>query len=268
MAAFRLACHLIQFGAEAATDPEKVLREVAEAGWPGVEGLRARDADELVALAALARRFGLEVVNTGGPRQDPMAARRYDVALGNRATEVPARRRSDGGGPTPADGDSARAARSLDEPLAFCAAHRVRGFPHAHLGTMSDTVADAERLLTAAPELWLLLDTGHLLAAGGDPLAVFRSDRLRGRIAHVHLKDVHADDPASWDHRTPPFGERGRFAELGAGNAGLDAAAVPRALDEIGYDGRIAAEPDKAYPPRPPAEAAAANRRHLQTLGY
>jgi len=210
MAAFRLACHLIQFGAEAATDPEKVLREVAEAGWPGVEGLRARDADELVTLAALARRFGLEVVNTGGPRQDPMAARRYDVALGNRATEVP----------------------------------------------------------TAAPELWLLLDTGHLLAAGGDPLAVFRSDRLRGRIAHVHLKDVHADDPASWDHRTPPFGERGRFAELGAGNAGLDAAAVLRALDEIGYDGRIAAEPDKAYPPRPPAEAAAANRRHLQTLGY
>src|SRR5947209_2288912 len=142
MATFKLACHLIQFGAEAATNPEKVLREVAEAGWQAVEGLRARSADELVTLAVLARRFGLQVVNISGPREDPVAALGYNVALGNDATEVPSRRRSEWGGTSPTDEDFERAARSLDGPLAFCAAHRVRGFHHAHLGTMVETVED------------------------------------------------------------------------------------------------------------------------------
>ena len=36
MGRFRLACHLIQFGGEEKRDPDKVLREVAEAGWDGV----------------------------------------------------------------------------------------------------------------------------------------------------------------------------------------------------------------------------------------
>ena len=33
MGRFRLACHLIQFGGEQQDNPEKVLREVADAGW-------------------------------------------------------------------------------------------------------------------------------------------------------------------------------------------------------------------------------------------
>jgi sugar phosphate isomerase/epimerase len=136
MEAFRLACHLIQFGGEQDENPEKVLREVAEAGWEGAEGLRARNAEELVALATLARRFGLHVVNVGGPRDEPLAAIKYNITLGNTAAEVPALRRGDWGGTAPSDGDFARAARSLDELLAFCTKHGIHGFHHAHLGTI------------------------------------------------------------------------------------------------------------------------------------
>ncbi|GIX07003.1 MAG: hypothetical protein KatS3mg115_1406 [Candidatus Poribacteria bacterium] len=247
--AFRFACHLIQFGGEQRENPEKVFREVAEAGWEGVEGVGARSPEHLVELAALARRYGLHIVNVGAP--DPLDRVRYNATLGNDAAEVPARRRAEFGGPDPEAADFERAARSLDELLDFCEAHRIKGFHHAHLGTMIETVEDAERLLAAAPKLWLLYDTGHLLAAGSDPLEVLRSERLRNRIGHVHLKDCHADDPASWNHRTGRFGQEARFAELGAGNLGLDVAAVLEGLREVGYEGWVSVELDRPYPPRP-----------------
>ena len=268
MAKFKFACHLIQFAGEERQNPEKVLREVAEAGWEGVEALAPGSADELVQLATLARRFGLHVVNAGSRTGQPLDAIKFNITLGNDAAEVPARRRGEWGGPDPSDADFERAARSLDEALAFCVQHHVKGFHHAHLGTMIETVDDAEKLLAAAPDLWLLFDTGHMLAARSDPMRVFQSPRLRQRIGHVHLKDTNADDPATWSHRTQKFGEKARFAEFGAGNFGLDVKAVLTGLEAIGYDGWVSAELDRPYPPKPAAEAARANREYLRKLGY
>ena len=122
--------------------------------------------------------------------------------------------------------------------------------------------------MSIVPELWLLFDTGHLLAAGSNPMQVFEEPVLRDRIGHVHLKDFHADAPQSWDHRTHKFGEQGRFAELGAGNAGLDIGAILSSLVEVGYDGWVSTELDRPYPLRPPAEAARVNREYLGNLGY
>ena len=169
-----------------------------------------------------------------------------------------------GGGDDPSDEDVENAARSLDEVLAYCKAHNVKGFHHAHMRTLIETVEDAERLMTAAPDLWLLYDTGHMLAAGAagsDPMQVFERDMLRNRIGHVHLKDVHANDPASWNHRTGQFNEEARFAELGAGNMGFDARAALEKLEEVGYDGWVSVELDRPYPPKPPAEAAKSKPR-------
>lgn len=267
MSKFRLACHLIQFAGEQQENPEKVLREVAEAGWDGAEGLSVDSADELVEMATLARRFGLHLVNVGSS-SSAIDRVKYNITLGNDAAEVPSLRRGDWGGDTPSDEDVERAARSLDEVLAFCEEYGMKGFHHAHLGTRIETVDDAERLLAAAPNLWLLFDTGHLLAAGSDPMRVFDSERLRGRIGHVHLKDCHADDLATWNHRTQRFGEKARFAELGAGNMGLDVKAVLKGLEEVGYAGWVSVELDRPYPPRPAAEAAKVNREYLRRLGY
>ena len=265
MGKFRLACHLIQFGGEQRDNPEKVLREVADAGWDGVEGLGIESSEQLVEMATLARSLGLHIVNTGGAGLDRV---RFNIALGNDAAEVPSLRRSEWGGPDPSDADFENAARTLDDLLAFCDAHHIKGFHHAHLGTMLETVDDAERLLAVAPSLWLLFDTGHMLAAGSDPMQVFESERLRNRIGHVHLKDCHADDPETWDYRTQRFGEQARFAELGAGNLGLDVKAALEALEAVGYDGWVSVELDRPYPPRPPAEAAMVNREYLRSLGY
>ena len=168
----------------------------------------------------------------------------------------------------PGSEDWQRAMDSLAPVIAFATAHGVKPFHHAHLRSMIETVQDAERFLALAPDLWLLLDTGHLLAAGSNPMDVFTSPSLRGRIGHVHLKDFHADDPATWDHRTQRFGERARFAELGAGNTGLDVKAVMNRLEQVGYNGWVSVELDRPYPLKPTAEAAKANREYLRRLGY
>ncbi len=265
MSNLRFACHLIQFGGEQQENPEKVLREVADAGWEGVESVPISSSESLVEMATLARSLGLHIVNAGG---DGFNRVKHNITLGNYAVEVPALRRGDWGGADPTDEDFEKAARTLDEILDYCVTHNIKGFHHAHLWTMIETVEDAIRLLSVAPNLWLLYDTGHLLAAGSDPMDVFENELLRNRIGHVHLKDCHADDPTTWNHKTQRFGEKARFAELGAGNLGLDVKAVLKELEAIGYDGWVSNELDRPYPDRPPAEAAKVNREYLRSLGY
>jgi inosose dehydratase len=62
---------------------------------------------------------------------------------------------------------------------------------HHHMGTVIETEAEIDALMAATgPSVGLLLDTGHLTYAGGDPLAVAK--RHGKRIAHVHCKDIRA----------------------------------------------------------------------------
>src|SRR5690606_5537709 len=60
---------------------------------------------------------------------------------------------------------------------------------HHHMGTVVQSERDVDRLMANTGEaVGLLLDTGHLTYAGGDPAAVAR--RYANRIVHVHCKDV------------------------------------------------------------------------------
>jgi inosose dehydratase len=60
---------------------------------------------------------------------------------------------------------------------------------HHHMGTVIESEADIDRLMTVTGDkVGLLLDTGHAAYAGADPAAVIR--RYADRIKHVHCKDV------------------------------------------------------------------------------
>lgn len=261
---FRIACHLIPWGPRRDAETAAVLREIAEAGYEGVEGLRAAEPERMLELCALARACGLQPVNVGAG--DAEARIRWNAVVGNAASEVPSQRRAARGAPLD-DGALAAAAAALEGPLAECRRLGLRGFHHAHMGTYIETVEDAERLLARVPALWLLWDTGHILASGSDPLRVFQSD-LQYRIGHVHLKDFHANDPRGWDHRSGRFNQEARFAELGQGNVGFDTAAALAGLEGAGYQGWVSVELDRPYPERSPAEGAARNRAYLRSLGY
>lgn len=60
---------------------------------------------------------------------------------------------------------------------------------HHHMGTVIETEAELDRFMKMTGDsVKLLLDTGHLTFAGGDPLKA--AQRYAARIAHVHTKDV------------------------------------------------------------------------------
>ncbi len=139
---------------------------------------------------------------------------------------------------------------------------RARGFEptfHHHMGTRVQTPAEIERLLEGT-DVALLLDSGHLTAAGGD--AVQAAREWRDRVAHVHVKDVRLavlETAPTWDEAW----RGGAFCELGTGDVDLEG--FFRQLD--GYSGWIVVEQD--WVPAPgddPAtqiEAQARNRRWL-----
>jgi len=82
----------------------------------------------------------------------------------------------------------ARLVAGMKHLCTVAAAEEMRVVYHHHMGTVIQTETELERLLADVPELWLLLDPGHLAFAGIDPVAV--AQRHAARIAHVHLKSV------------------------------------------------------------------------------
>ena len=260
---FRIACHLITWRGEQHENPKKVLRTVAAAGYDGVEGVKPESPDHLVELACMAAQLGLKLVNVGA--QTPEDRIRYNAALGNEAAEVQSVRRADFGGQSPTEDDYKRAAESIRSLCDLASSLRVKPFHHAHLNTMIETPRDAEMMLKHAPNLYLLFDTGHMLAVNSDPMDAIKT--CGGRIGHVHLKDTTAKDPAAWDRWTHKFNEDAWFEELGQGNLGFDTAAVLRGLEDAGYDGWISVEQDRPTA-HDPYETAKVNREYLRSLGY
>lgn len=145
---------------------------------------------------------------------------------------------------------------------------RARGFEpafHSHAGTHVEAPWEIERLLEVT-DVPLVLDTGHLLLGGGDPVEGLRD--WRDRVTHVHAKDVRldvlrgvvadgADMPEAW--------RRGVFCELGTGDVDLEAFFAE--LTASDYSGWLVVEQDWVPGPEDEvaeqAEAQARNRRWL-----
>lgn len=259
---FRIALHLITWRGEQHEDPEKCFRVAAECGYDGVEGVKADGADELIELAALAAKWGLRLVNVNADSRNERVL--YNCALGNEAAEIGSLRKADYGGRQMGPEHVKRAAEDLSELIDLAMSLGLAPFHHAHRGTIIETEEDVDAILGAAPGLQLLLDTGHLLCCGADPLAVLR--KHTGRIGHVHLKDFWARDLETWSNRESTWAEDGDFEELGKGNFGFDIAQLMHELDRSGYSGWVSIEQDRSR--RDPAITAKANRDFLRSLGY
>jgi inosose dehydratase len=141
---------------------------------------------------------------------------------------------------------------------------RSRGFEptfHPHMGTRVENPSEIDELLERT-DVGLLLDTGHLVAGGGNPVHALRD--WRARINHVHVKDVRLDvlrGAADWGEAW----RSGVFCELGAGDVDLEGFCSELATSR--YGGWLVVEQD--WVPRPGDDATAAtvaqarNRRWL-----
>jgi inosose dehydratase len=95
-------------------------------------------------------------------------------------------------------------------------AFRMRVVVHHHAGTFIETPDEVDRLLaeTSPGEVDLLLDTGHCVYGGGDPIDVMR--RHGPRVRYVHLKDMRPEELAGVRRAAVPY-RRGVFCSPGEG---------------------------------------------------
>ena len=137
---------------------------------------------------------------------------------------------------------------------------------HHHMGTVVESQADVDRLLENSGEaVGLLLDTGHMTFAGGDPIAVAR--KYADQIVHVHCKDIRRYALAACRQRDVSFSEAvlcGIFTAPGDGL--VDFKAVFDILSKAKYDGWLVQEAEQDPRVAHPASYAALGRAHLAEL--
>jgi len=229
-------------------DVEQRLIDLRGIGYQGLERLRATSPAEALQTAATFRRLGMDFGTCLGP--DPQLSIQWTAALGKAYvwTQV-----------TGKDFDAF--CRQVNVQAQACARWGIRVALHNHLGSLVESQAELEEFMKRCPEAGLIFDTAHLAAADGNCLEVV--EQFGARIVAVHLKDWFVTDPDIGLDRWP---QRGRFCELGAGNIGLDNAAVMRALVEAGYDGWIFVEHDTHL--QDPLKDLEISRQYLRDAGF
>jgi inosose dehydratase len=270
----------------AVPEPERVLEAIGAAGYAGTDLGPPGYLGEGDVLAERLAGNGLEVVGGFVPMRfsegDDGAGLRQTLDLFDAAGATGARPvLCDAGGPeriaNPGRGGEDASLRlddtgwrALVEGVARAAdVARERGYEpvfHHHTSTYVEGVPEIERFLDDT-DVELLLDSGHLLVAGGDPVAALED--WGERIGAVHVKDVRlnvldkvkaerADTLTAW--------RRGLFCALGRGDVDLDAFCA--ALSERGYDGWVVVEQDRVLEDLTAFEGAAreqvANREWLR----
>jgi inosose dehydratase len=121
----------------------------------------------------------------------------------------------------------------------------VRMAVHHHMGTPIESATDVDRLMeNTGPSVGLLLDTGHMTVAGGNPVAVAR--KHAARIRHVHCKDVRRYALEACRRRDTSFTEAvlcGLFTAPGDGI--VDFAKILTILSKEGYKGWLVQEAEQ-----------------------
>ena len=116
---------------------------------------------------------------------------------------------------------------------------------HHHMGTVVESEADVDRLMQGTSDaVGLLLDTGHMTYAGGDPLALAK--RYAGRIRHVHCKDIRAEVLKDAKNQNLSFLNsvlNGTFTVPGDGS--VDYPSIFAVLKECNYSGWLVVEAEQ-----------------------
>lgn len=190
------------------TTLEELLTDVKAIGFDGVE-LGNKFPRDPAALGPIMEHFGLEIV--GGWYSTELLVRDAAAeiaalqrhlallkAMGSRvfiAAETSNAVHCDRHGsrldthPELSDAEWRLFGEHLDEVARYIENEGLRFAYHHHLGTVVETRHELDRFLAATGDhVGLVLDTGHALFGGIDPVAVVKEHPQR--VAHVHCKDV------------------------------------------------------------------------------
>jgi inosose dehydratase len=139
---------------------------------------------------------------------------------------------------------------------------------HHHCAGYVETPSEIDRLLllTDPSLVGLVLDMGHYMFGGGDPLQALI--KHKERIWHIHFKDCHPEiadksRKEGWDYFKSVA--NGVFCELGKG--AVDFTAIVKELRDQKYSGWIVVEQDVLPGMGNPKVCAQRNREFIKTLG-
>jgi len=139
---------------------------------------------------------------------------------------------------------------------------------HHHCAGYVETPEEVDSLMTFTdPELvGMVLDMGHYMFGGGNPLEALK--KHRSRIWHIHFKDCHPEIAVKsrnegWDYFKSVAS--GVFCELGKG--AVDFQSIVNELLNHKYSGWIVVEQDVLPGMGNPKDCAAKNREYIRKLG-
>ena len=139
---------------------------------------------------------------------------------------------------------------------------------HHHCAGYVETPDEIDKLLSLTnPSLvGLVLDMGHYMFGGGDPLKALK--KHSDRIWHIHFKDCQPEiaeksRKEGWDYFKSVA--NGVFCELGKGS--VDFNAIVRELNGLKYSGWIVVEQDVLPGMGNPKVCAQRNREYIKSLG-
>jgi inosose dehydratase len=248
---------------------ETCLAEAKQAGYEGVELGRKFPRDPAV-LGPILRNFKIDLVSgwysgrlLERSVQDEIKALQPHLtllkSLGSKAMvfcevsrcvhgdrKVPLSKR-----PKLAEQEWRQFSERLDQVAEYLQKQGVGMAYHHHMGTVIQAEDEVDRMMDSTKSVGLLLDTGHLTFAGGDPLRAL--ERHAKRIVHVHCKDIRKDKLAQAKKRDMSFLD----AVLGdvfavPGDGSIDFDPILKSLAEHRYSGWLVVEADqdpaKAHP--------------------
>ncbi|WP_332664084.1 TIM barrel protein [Aeromicrobium sp.] len=134
---------------------------------------------------------------------------------------------------------------NLDRIADHAAERGVIAVVHPHIGTLVENADDVQRVVDGS-HIGFCIDTGHLAAAGADPVAITLANL--DRVKHVHLKDVDTAMAAKVVANEITFSDAvadGMWQVLGEGD--VDIRAMIEALEGAGYDGWYVLEQDVMF---------------------
>lgn len=141
---------------------------------------------------------------------------------------------------------------------------------HHHMGTVVQTTEEIDKLMDMTDDslVYLLLDTGHLVYSGEDPLAIVK--KYAKRIKHVHLKDVRQEKKDKVKKEKLSFlkGVReGAFTVPGDGC--IDFAPIFKVLSDNDYEGWMLVEAEQDPAIANPLEYAMKGRKYIaEKIGF
>ncbi len=148
----------------------------------------------------------------------------------------------------------------------YCLEQGMQIAYHHHMGTIVQSEQDIDLLMEhTGDSVCLLLDTGHITYAGGDPISVF--NKHKSRINHVHCKDIRANVLQDALNRNISFLDamlNGVFTVPGDGC--VDYPTLFNGLKNIDYTGWLVVEAEQDPSIAPPFEYALLGANNLKAL--